>query len=117
MRRIAYRPSINTLKRKESDPISKNIAEELKTKRHDDSSKLFIQEEWLSPSQIRSLFSKFVRKNTTKASSQLAMSEKETQNDEAIQQAIADTDTLEYHVDMVNTALTTEVDLSLDLFI
>ena len=40
------------------------------------------------------------------------MPDKETKNDEALQQAIADIDTLEYHADMVNIALATEVDLS-----
>jgi hypothetical protein len=93
-------------------PNYENIAEELKTKKRDDGSKVFIQEEWLSPSQIRSLFSNFVGKNTAKPFIVLTMPDKETQNDEALQQAIADIDTLEYHADMVNIALTTEVDLS-----
>ena len=60
----------------------------------------------------KKLFSNFVRKNTAKPSIVLTMPDKETQNDEALQQAIADIDTLEYHADMVNIALTTEVDLS-----
>ncbi|VDI35759.1 Hypothetical predicted protein [Mytilus galloprovincialis] len=81
-------------------PNFEDIAEELKTKRDDDGNKVFKQEEWLSPSQIRSLFSNFVRKNAQSIEIHTG-TQKETKNDEDLQQALAEIDALEYHADMV----------------
>ncbi|XP_076107223.1 uncharacterized protein LOC143075622 isoform X2 [Mytilus galloprovincialis] len=92
-------------------PNFEDIAEELKTKRDDDGNKVFKQEEWLSPSQIRSLFSNFVRKNAQSIEIHTG-TQKETKNDEDLQQAIAEIDALEYHADMINVALASENDFS-----
>ncbi|VDI03182.1 Hypothetical predicted protein [Mytilus galloprovincialis] len=88
-------------------PNFEDIAEELKTKRDDDGNKVLKQEEWLCPSQIRSLFSNFVRKNAQSIEIHTG-TQKETKNDEDLQQALAEIDALEYHADMVNVALAPE---------
>ncbi|VDI43789.1 Hypothetical predicted protein [Mytilus galloprovincialis] len=92
-------------------PNFEDIAEELKTKRDDDGNKVFKQEEWLCPSQIRSLFLNFVRKNAQSIEIHTG-TQKETKNDEDLQQALAEIDALEYHDDIVNVAWTSENDLS-----
>lgn len=62
-------------------PNFEDISKELKTKRNEYGCKEFIEDEWLSPSQIRRLFANLVRKNTTLKQLEAVLDE-EMKNDE-----------------------------------
>ncbi|CAG2226809.1 unnamed protein product [Mytilus edulis] len=81
-------------------PNFDTLATELKTTRHEnDGTKMFTREEWLSSSQIRSLFANFVRLG--------AETSLKSEDTAVIENVLEEIDSLEYHNNM--TELATDV--------
>lgn len=86
-------------------PNYESLSDELKTKRDETGAKCFSTEEWLSPSQIRSLFSNFVRKNTTSAQN-VVLELVSSKEDEELQQTAAEMEALDHHLNIFAIAQT-----------